>query len=96
MNTSAARQECATPIIFVHDVQNYRQTPHRCCCGLLTSKFLDFQTRSTEEERFTWTRMIRGSTISSTWYNTFSQQTILEALIVTQEEAPPVSVNNIV
>ncbi|CAN0210500.1 unnamed protein product [Ascophyllum nodosum] len=26
MNTSTARQECATPIIFVHYVQNDRQT----------------------------------------------------------------------
>ena len=23
---------------FVHHVQNYRQTPHGCCCGLLTAK----------------------------------------------------------
>ena len=38
---SAARQECATLIIFVHYAQNYRQTPHRYCCGLLTPKFHD-------------------------------------------------------
>ena len=74
MNTSTARQECATLIIFVHYVQNYRQTPHPCC-RLLTPKFHDFKTRST------WTGMIRMSIISNTWY--FSQQTLLEALIVT-------------
>ena len=33
MSTSTARQECATLITFVHHVQNYRQTPHRCLKG---------------------------------------------------------------
>ena len=37
MNTSIARQESAT-LSFVH-LQNYRWTPHRCCCGLLAAKF---------------------------------------------------------
>ena len=35
MNTSTARQECAT--LFVHYVQNCREIPHRCCC-LLAAK----------------------------------------------------------
>ena len=80
MNTSTARQECATPIIFVHYVQNHRQTSHRCC-GLLTPKLHDFLTRSAGEERFTWTRMVRRPFISNIWY-AFST-TLLEALILT-------------
>ena len=30
MNTSTARQKCAT--LSLYYVQNYRQTPHVCCC----------------------------------------------------------------
>ena len=28
--------------LYTTYVQNFRQTPHRCCCGLLTPKFHDF------------------------------------------------------
>ena len=77
MNTSAVRQECATLIIFVHYVRKELQADAAPMLWFTDSKI----PRSTGEERFTWTRMIRGPTISNTWY--FCQQTLLGALIVT-------------
>ena len=80
MNTSTARQECATPIIFVHYVQNDRQTPHRCC-GLLTPNSTAFELAPPGKRGSLGLEWLEGLLYQTP--GTFSQQTLLEALIVT-------------
>ena len=69
MNTSTVQQECAT-LSFEHHVQNYRQTPLRCCCGLLVAKTrrlfvpLHWGWGVHRSERFLLRRTISGPTVA--------------------------------
>ena len=74
MNTSTARQECTTPIIFVNYVQNYRHTQKR----LLNSLH-----RGRGSLGLEWLEGLLYQTPG-----TFSQHTVLEALIVTGGSPP--------
>ena len=85
MNTSTVRQECVTPIIFVNYVQNYRHTPHRCC-GLLTPKLTTFKLAPSGKRGSLGLEWLEGLLYHTP--GTFSQHTLLEALIVTGGSPP--------